>query len=77
MREAGLRPAAIGTLVVFAIQVAVGAGAAITDGALFNGLHVAIATLVWAGMLSIALLTLARADARPALAHLAVDKRPA
>lgn len=77
MREASLRPAAVATLVVLALQVAVGAGAAITDDALFNGLHVAIATLVWAGMLSIALLTLARADAEPALGHLAVDKGPA
>ena len=75
--ERGLRPAAVATLVVLGLQVAVGAGAAVTDAAAFNGLHVAIATLVWAGMLSIAVLTLPRADARPALAHLAVDKRTA
>ena len=48
-----------------------------TGAALFNGLHVAMATLVWAGMLSIALVTLPRADRRPALSRLAVDKRPA
>jgi heme A synthase len=77
MREPRLRFAALGTLIVFGVQVLVGAGAAVTDEALFNGLHVAIATLVWAGMLSIALLTLARADAQPAMAHLTVDKRPA
>jgi heme A synthase len=77
MRERSLRRAAAVTLVVLALQVAVGAGAAVTDGAAFNGLHVAIATLVWAGMLSIALLTLPRTDARPALAHLAVGKRTA
>ena len=77
MGERSLRPAAGLTLIVLALQVAVGAGAALTDAAAFNGLHVAIATLVWAGMLSIALLTLARTDASPALAHLAVDKRPA
>jgi heme A synthase len=77
MRETALRPAAVATLVVLTLQVAVGAGAAVTDAALFNGLHVAMATLVWAGMLSLALLTLSRADAEPALAHLAVDKRPA
>jgi heme A synthase len=77
MREANLRPAAIATLVIFALQVLVGAGAAVSDAALFNGLHVAMATLVWAGMLSILLLTLPRTDARPALAHLAIDKRPA
>jgi heme A synthase len=77
MSERGLRPASLATLVVLALQVAVGAGAAVTDAAAFNGLHVAIATLVWAGMLSIAVLTLQRADARHALALLAVDKRPA
>jgi heme A synthase len=77
MSERGLRPAAVATLIVLALQVAVGAGAAVTDAAAFNGLHVAIATLVWAGMLSIALLTLPRTDARPALAHLAVGKRTA
>lgn len=77
MPRPSLRPAALATLLVFALQVAVGAGAALTGAALFNGLHVAIATLVWAGMLSIALLTFPRADSRPALARLAIDKRPA
>jgi heme A synthase len=77
IRISQLRSVAIATLVVFGLQVAVGAGSAITDGALFNGLHVAIATLVWSGMLSIALLTVRRADRSPALSRLAVDKRPA
>lgn len=77
MREPRLRLVGLAALIVFGLQVAVGAGAAVTDTALFNGLHVAIATLVWAAMLGIALLTVPRADARPALAHLAVDKRPA
>ena len=77
LRQPAVRTTAVGTLVVFLLQIAVGAGAAVTDTAAFNGLHVAIATLVWAGMLGIALLTLPRADARPALAHLAVDKRTA
>jgi heme A synthase len=77
LRQPALRPLAIATIVVFAVQVAVGAGAALTDGALFNGLHVAIATLVWAGMLSLALLTLPRTDRAPALSKLAVDKRAA
>ncbi|HEV2414636.1 MAG TPA: COX15/CtaA family protein [Candidatus Dormibacteraeota bacterium] len=77
MREPSLELAALATLIVFGLQVAVGAGAAVTDAALFNGLHVAIATLVWAGMLVIALLTVPRADARPALAHFAVNKRTA
>jgi hypothetical protein len=44
---------------------------------LFNGVHVALATLVWAGMLSLALLTVPRADRAPALARLAVDNKPA
>ena len=77
IRTEELRPVAVATLAVFALQVAVGAGAAVSGSAFFNGLHVAIATLVWAGILSIALLTLPRADRSPALARLAVDKRPA
>ena len=77
IRHATTRPVAIATLVVFALQVAVGAGSALTDSAFFNGLHVAIATLVWSGMLSIALLTFPRGDRSPALSRLAVDKRPA
>jgi heme A synthase len=62
------------TLVAFFVQVAVGAGAAITDDALFNGLHVALATLVWAGVLTTALLTLPRTDRAPQLSRLAVEK---
>jgi len=77
LRQAAVRVAGLVTLVVFALQVAVGAGAALTDGAFFNGLHVAIATLVWAGMLSIALLTLPRTDRVHELSRLAVEKRPA
>ena len=77
LRQASLRAAAMATLGVFALQVAVGAGAALTDGAFFNGLHVAIATLVWAGMLSLAVLTFPRADAARAVAHLSVEKRTA
>lgn len=77
LRRPDVRPVAIATLVVFALQVVVGAGTALTDAALFNGLHVAMATLVWSGVLSIALLTLPRADREPALSRLAVDKRPA
>jgi len=77
LRIPQLRSVAIATLLVFGLQVAVGAGSALTDGALFNGLHVAIATLVWSGMLSTVLLTVPRADRTPALSRLAVDKRPA
>ena len=76
-RSRAARPVALSTLVVLALQVAVGAGAALTDAAIFNGFHVAIATLVWAGMLSIAVLGVPRADRKLALSRLAVDKRPA
>jgi heme o synthase len=75
VRIAPLRSVAIATLVVFGLQVAVGAGSALTDGALFNALHVAIATLVWSGMLAIALLTAPRTDREPALSRLAVNER--
>ena len=77
LREPEVRAVAIATLVVFALQVAVGAGSALTDGAFFNGLHVAIATLIWSGILITALLTLPRTDRGPSLARLAVEQRPA
>jgi heme A synthase len=77
LRIAAARRVAIVTLVVFGLQVAVGAGSALTDNGFFNGLHVAIATIVWSGVLSIALLTVPRRDRAPELARLAVDKRPA
>jgi heme A synthase len=77
LRHATLRPAAIGTLAVLALQVVIGAGAALTDTGLFNGLHVAIATLVWAGVLLMALLVQPRADSSAALARLAVERGPA
>ena len=77
LRQASVRPVALVTLLVLGLQVAVGAAAALTNAALFNGLHVAIATLVWSGMLSIALLTLPRTDRERAMSRLAVEKRPA
>ena len=77
LRSNASRVVAVATLFVLALQVAVGAGAAVTDAAFFNGLHVAIATLVWAGMLAIALLNVPRTDRVPASARLAIDKRPA
>jgi heme A synthase len=73
-RVPGLRTAAVGTLVVFALQVAVGAGAAVTNAELFNGLHVALATLVWAGVLATALLTVPRADRDTEASRLVVQK---
>jgi protoheme IX farnesyltransferase len=70
----GVTSLSVATLVVFALQIAVGAGAAVTDGMLFNGLHVALATLVWAGTLSTALLILPRADRDAQTSRLAVEK---
>jgi heme A synthase len=77
LRRPGLAAAAAATLAVFLVQVAVGAGAAVTDGAFFNGLHVALATLVWAGMLTTAMLSLPRADRGEQLSRLAAEKGPA
>jgi heme A synthase len=76
-QEAGMGIIAGVTLFVFAAQIAVGAGSALTDGAFFNGLHVALATLVWSGVLAIALLTLPRADRSPELSRLAVERSSA
>ena len=70
----GLAVVSIATLAVFALQVAVGAFAAVTDAALFNGFHVALATLVWAGVLTTALLTLPRTDLDAQLSRLAVER---
>jgi heme A synthase len=70
----GLAAVSIATLGVFALQVAVGAVAAATDAALFNGFHVALATLVWAGILTTALLTVPRTDRDAQLSRLAVEK---
>jgi heme A synthase len=63
-----------GAIVVFVLQVAVGAGSAVNGGAFFDGLHVALATLVWAGVLGTALLTLPRADREHELSRLAVGR---
>jgi heme A synthase len=70
----GLRIVAIATLAIFGLQVAVGAGAAFTDGAFFNGFHVALATLVWAGTLATAMLTLPRADRAAQPSRMVVQK---
>ena len=76
-RLPGLRVPAIATLAVLALQVLVGAGAAVTDGSFFNGLHVALATLVWAGVLVTAILTLPRADRDVEPARMIVERGPA
>jgi heme A synthase len=75
--QSGIGRSAAATLVVFAAQVAVGAGAALTDGAFFNGLHVALATLVWSGVLTTALFTLPRTDTSAELSRLAMGKSSA
>lgn len=67
LRRQSLARAAVATLVILGLQIAVGAGAAVTRAAFFDGLHIAIATLVWAGILTTALLTLPRADREPAI----------
>jgi heme A synthase len=58
----GMRPIAMGTLMVFLLQVAVGAASAYSNAAVADGVHVALATLVWSGVLTTALLALPRAD---------------
>ncbi len=73
----GMTLVAGGTLGIFMLQVAVGAGAAVTDASFFNGLHVALATAVWAGVLAAAVLSLPRADRDIARSHLVVEGRPA
>jgi heme A synthase len=73
----GIGLSAIATLIVLAAQVAVGAGAALTDSAFFNGFHVALATLLWSGVLTCALLTLPRTDRTAELSQLAVGRSSA
>jgi hypothetical protein len=68
---------AAATIAVFVLQVAVGAGSAITGAAFFDGLHIALATLVWAGVLTTAVLTVPRADSATEPSALAVGSRSA
>jgi heme A synthase len=70
----GLRLLAVATAIVLLLQVAVGAASAITGAAAANGLHVAIATLVWSGVLATALLALPRADRASEPARLQIQK---
>ena len=72
----GLRFVAVAAIVLLALQAAVGAAAAISDAALANGAHVALATLVWSAVLSIALLALPRADRVEHPARMQVQKTP-
>ncbi len=77
MRHSALRRVAISTIAALVLQVAVGAGSAVIDNGLFDGLHVSIATLVWSGMISIALLTAARSDRIPVTAGAVAGKETA
>ncbi len=58
----GLRFWSGAAIAVLLVQVGVGAAAAITNAAAANGVHVALATLVWSTVLTTALLALPRAD---------------
>lgn len=70
----GLHVAAVTALLVLLAQVAVGAASAITNGAVANGLHVALATLVWSSVLATALLALPRSDRAKRQARLQVQQ---
>lgn len=74
MRRSETRTAAAVTLVVLAAQVLVGAASAITDGSLANGLHIALATLVWSAVLTTALLNAPRMDRTPVHGRLEVGR---
>jgi heme A synthase len=64
-------------IAAFLLQVAVGVGSAIAGGALFDGFHVALATLIWSGVLATTLLAFPRADRKPELSRLAIDRSSA
>ena len=72
----GMRFFAAVSMAVLVLQVAVGAASAITGAAAANGLHVALATLVWSGVLVTALLALPRSDRAKQQARLQVQKTP-
>ena len=73
----GMRLVAGAAIVAFLLQVAVGVGSAIGGGAVFDGIHVALASLVFSGVLATTLLSLPRADRDLGLSRLAVDRRSA
>jgi heme A synthase len=73
----GMRLVSGVAIAALVLQIAVGAGSAVGAGALFDGLHVAIASLVWSGVLATALLTLPRKDKNVELSRLEVDRTSA
>ena len=70
----GMRITAAATIALLGLQVAVGAASAFTDAALPNALHVALATLVWSGVITTAALTQPRADRASAPSRLRVER---
>lgn len=64
MRECApwARRFALVTLIALAGQLLVGAASAVTDGALANGVHIALASFVWGGVCTTAFLALPRGD---------------
>jgi heme A synthase len=73
----GIRLVAGAAIAALVLQISIGAGSAVGGGALFDGLHVAIASLVWSTVLATALLTVPRAEKGVELSRLAVDTRSA
>jgi len=73
----GMGPIAIAAIAALVVEVGVGAGSAITRSAVFDGVHVAVATLVWSGILATTLLTRPRADKGLELSRLEVDRKSA
>ena len=73
----GMGPVATLAIVAFVLQVAVGAGSAITRSAVFDGFHIAVASLIWSGVLATTLLTRPRADKDAELSRLEVDRTSA
>jgi heme A synthase len=64
-------------IAAFVLQVAAGAGSALAGGPVFDGIHVALASLVFAGVLATTMLSLPRAGGDVGLSRLAVDRRSA
>ena len=73
----GMRLVSGVAIAALVLQIAVGAGSAVGGGALFDGLHVAIASLVWSSVLATALLTLPRIDKNVELSRLEIDRTSA
>jgi len=73
----GLSRAATVTWALFTLQVVLGIGSARFDTAGFNAVHVALATLVWASVLTTVLIAVPRADRSRELSPRSVERIPA